>query len=400
MDGSSPDTPAQAGPAAGPPPDTSIDQARVLLKSIPVGFAGSVVPAAVVSWLLRQHVAHDRLAAWFAVLFVAHLGRVAVWGLGREDVAAGRNGPSWLRWLRLSVLALGLVWAALPLILPAARPFDEMLVTAVIIAVCGAGVAQQSSDAWSALLFMLPPALAMSARLLLSEDTTLRTVGGLIFIYFAYLTLATHRIQSSFVELSRLHAAAARLSMHDSLTGLPNRLALHARLQDALERARRNGTEVAVGYMDLDDFKQINDRLVHAAGDKLLREVARRWTARLRSNDLLARLGGDEFVMVVADIDPDNAHAELAAVIARIESAAAEPLRLTPTRQVRIQLSMGVARFPADGTDMHALLRKADAAMYQLKQRKGRRESWWQLGLRTDDALNLATDSRPAPATD
>ena len=240
----------------------------------------------------------------------------------------------------------------------------------------------------------------MSARLLLSEDTTLRTVGGLIFIYFAYLTLATHRIQSSFVELSRLHAAAARLSMHDSLTGLPNRLALHARLQDALERARRNGTEVAVGYMDLDDFKQINDRLGHAAGDKLLREVARRWTARLRSNDLLARLGGDEFVMVVADIDPDNAHAELAAVIARIESAAAEPLRLTPTRQVRIQLSMGVARFPADGADMDALLRKADAAMYQLKQRKATRETWWQLGVRSSETLSAETDSRPATATD
>ena len=410
MAGSSPKAPTPAsdqaaaptpgGAAADAPPDTSIDQARVLLQSIPVGFAGSLGPAAVVGWLLRNHVAHDRLLAWFGVLCLAHVGRIVVWILGREDVAAGRNGPLWLRWLRLSVLGLGLMWAGLPLILPAARPFDEMLVTAMILAVCGAGVAQQSSDGWSALLFMLPPALTMSARLLLSADPTLRTVGVLIFIYFAYLTLATYRIQSAFVELSRLHAEAAKLSMHDTLTGLPNRMALRQRLEDALERARRNGTEVAVGYMDLDDFKQVNDRLGHAAGDKLLREVARRWSARMRSNDVLARLGGDEFVMVIADIDPASAHEELAAVLQRIENAAAEPLRLTATRQVRIQLTMGVARFPADGADMDSLLRKADAAMYQLKQRKATRETWWQLGVSTSETLSVETDSRPATATD
>ena len=400
MAGPSLQAPAKAEPDPGPPPDTSVDQARVQLKSIPVGFAGSVVPAAVVSWILRDHVAHSHLLTWFAVLFAAHLGRVAVWVLGRADVAAGRNAHLWLRWLRLSVLGLGLVWAALPLVLPAGRPFDEMLVTAVIIAVCGAGVAQQSSDAWSALLFMLPPALTMSTRLLLSEDMTLRTVGGLIFIYFAYLALATHRIQSSFLELSRLHAAASRLSLHDSLTGLPNRLALHRSLQDALDRARRNGTEVAVGYMDLDDFKQINDRLGHAAGDKLLREVARRWTTRMRTTDVLARLGGDEFVMVIADIDPSLAQDELAGVFERIQGAVAEPLRVTPTRQVRIQFSMGVARFPADGGDMHMLLRAADAAMYQLKQRKGRRETWWQVGVRGAEPLKAEADTRPAAAAD
>lgn len=399
----SPD-PAQPQTQPGAPaqqlPDTSIDRARVLLKSIPVGFAGSVVPAAVVAWMLRDHVSLARLATWFGVLLAAHVGRLAVWVLGRADVAGGRNGPHWLRWLRLSVFGLGLVWAALPLTLPAGRPFDEMLVTAVILAVCGAGVAQQSSDAWSALLFMLPPAATMSLRLLVSEDATLRTVGGLIFIYFGYLTLATHRIQTSFVELSRLHAAAARLSLHDSLTGLPNRLALQQRLHDALARAQRNGTEVAVGYIDLDDFKQVNDQLGHAAGDKLLREVARRWTLHMRNNDFLARLGGDEFVMVIEDIDPSRARAELTAVFDRIERAMAETLRLAPGRLVRMRLTMGVARFPGDGTDMDRLLRQADAAMYQLKQRKATRATWWQLGVVAPDPVNAYADPRTEPAPD
>ena len=220
-------------------PDTSIDQARVLLRSIPVGLAGSVVPAGVVAWLLHRHVSLWVLLVWLALLVVAHAGRVAVWLAGRTEVRAGRNGRRWLRWLRLSVLGLGLAWAWLPVTMVPAQPFYELLIAAVILAVCGAGVAQQSSDATSALLLMLPPAATMSLRLLVSADATLRIFGGLTFIYFAYLTIATYRIQASFVELSRLHALASRQSLHDALTGLPNRLALQQRLEDALARAQR-----------------------------------------------------------------------------------------------------------------------------------------------------------------
>ena len=370
---------AHAGAASGMP-DTSIDQARVLLRSIPVGLAGSVVPAGVVAWLLHRHVSLWVLLVWLALLVVAHVGRVAVWLAGRAEVRAGRNGRRWLRWLRLSVLGLGLAWAWLPVTMVPAQPFYELLIAAVILAVCGAGVAQQSSDATSALLLMLPPAAAMSLRLLVSEDATLRIFGGLTFIYFAYLTIATYRIQASFVELSRLHALASRQSLHDALTGLPNRLALQQRLEDALARAQRSGMQVAVGYIDLDDFKQVNDRLGHEAGDTLLREAARRWGQRLRATELIARLGGDEFAIVVENIDPQRATLELGAVFERIDTATAEPVQVASTEHVRIRMSMGVARYPVDAADSDALLRQADAAMYQIKQRKATRSSWWQLG--------------------
>ena len=384
----SPDDPAPAAAsasiaaAAAGIPDTSIDQARVLLRSIPVGLAGSVVPAGVVAWLLHRHVGLGVLLVWLALLVVAHAGRVAVWLAGRNEVRAGRNGRKWLQWLRLSVLGLGLAWAWLPVTMVPAQPFFELLIAAVVLAVCGAGVAQQSSDAASALLLMLPPAATMSLRLLVSEDATLRIFGGLTFIYFAYLTIATYRIQSSFVELSRLHALASRQSLHDALTGLPNRLALHQRLEDALARAQRSGMQVAVGYIDLDDFKQVNDRLGHEAGDTLLREAARRWGERLRTTELIARLGGDEFAIVIENIDPQRATIELGAVFERIDTATAEPVQVASTEHVRIRMSMGVARYPVDAADSDALLRQADAAMYQIKQRKATRSSWWQLGPR------------------
>ena len=397
MNGPEPEAASQS--QAGAPSDevdTSSDQARALLRTIPVGLAGSVIPAAVVAWILRDQASADRLLAWLAVLLAAHAGRIGVWLAARRDMARTRNARRWLLWLRASVFGLGLSWAVLPLIVAPGTPFDELLVASVVIAVCGAGVAQQSSDAPSALLFTLPSALVVCARLLGAQDSALRSVGGLSVLYFAYLTVATYRIQSSFLELSRMHAHASRRSLHDELTGLPNRHALHQRLQLALARARRNGTEVAVGYIDLDDFKQVNDRLGHDAGDALLREAARRWRQALRASEIVARLGGDEFAVVIEDIDPQRAALELGAAFSRIEAATATPIRVAPNELARLRMTMGVARYPVDANDMDMLLRQADIAMYQLKQRKATRTSWWQLGLHDEAAVEPQRTSPPA----
>lgn len=366
--------------------DVAADLARVSLNSIPVGFAGGVIPAAVLAWVLRGQVPAPALLLWFAWMVLAHSARVAIWLASRPEAKLQGHAGLWLLRARVSVLVLGASWAVLPLFMFPTSPIDQLFMATVIAAVCGAGVAQQSSDAPSALLFMLPSAITMGARLLLSPEPLLQAAGYLAVLYFAYLALATRRIYASFLELSRLRANAERQSLYDPLTRLPNRSALSLRLNDALARAKREGTEVAVGYVDLDDFKRVNDTHGHDAGDALLREVAQRWRDALRETELIARLGGDEFAIVIENIDPDSALGQLTAVFDRVHQAVGTPISVALNQFVEIGMTMGVARYPIDGTDADMLLRQADEAMYQLKRQKATRTHWWQLGVKETQA--------------
>ncbi|HUY01803.1 MAG TPA: EAL domain-containing protein [Rhodocyclaceae bacterium] len=166
------------------------------------------------------------------------------------------------------------------------------------------------------------------------------------------------------------------LARHDALTGLPNRRQFEEHLGRALARARRQGTPLAVCMLDIDDFKPVNDRLGHLAGDALLRQAALRLRDALRQSDLVARLGGDEFVLAIDDLGSIEA---LPGLLERISETMEAPFDLgTEGGAVRIGLSAGVAVFPEDGGDPDLLLRRADAALYASKERKAARECDWQ----------------------
>lgn len=154
---------------------------------------------------------------------------------------------------------------------------------------------------------------------------------------------------------------------HDTLTGLPNRRLLDDRLRQALHLARRRDARLGVLQVDLDEFKQVNDRLGHRAGDAALREVAARLTACVRKADTLARQGGDEFVVVIPELAQD-ADAEI--VAQKILRALAEPLRFEGS-EVRVGASIGISLYPGDAGDGEALLRNADVAMYRAKHAGG-----------------------------
>ena len=168
-------------------------------------------------------------------------------------------------------------------------------------------------------------------------------------------------------------------ALHDTLTGLPNRRALDHDLPKALARARRSGTVVAVGMIDLDDFKPVNDVFGHASGDHLLQELGQRLQVRLRASDILARIGGDEFVVVIEDLDFEHAAAQLGHVLNRLHEAVESPFAVGHGAQAVVGMSMGVALFPVDAQDADALVRHADGAMYQVKLRKHDRAQWWGL---------------------
>jgi diguanylate cyclase (GGDEF)-like protein/PAS domain S-box-containing protein len=159
----------------------------------------------------------------------------------------------------------------------------------------------------------------------------------------------------------------AYLAYHDSLTGLPNRALLAEHLELALARARRTASSVALLYLDLDDFKLVNDSLGHAAGDELLCQIALRLQDRRRESDLLARQGGDEFLLLLADVAGDAVGIARTAAEAILE-ALSRPFSIAGT-DFHVGASIGVGVFPRDANDAEELLRHADAAMYQAKAR-------------------------------
>ena len=155
-----------------------------------------------------------------------------------------------------------------------------------------------------------------------------------------------------------------RMAHYDALTGIPNRVLLGDRLQQAIAQSRRHQRGLAVVYLDIDGFKEVNDAHGHETGDQLLVCIAQRLHDALREGDTLARLGGDEFVAVLTDIDSRH---ECEAVLSRLLLAAATPLKVRQ-HEVQLSASLGVTLFPHDGSDPDTLLRHADQAMYQAKQ--------------------------------
>jgi diguanylate cyclase (GGDEF)-like protein/PAS domain S-box-containing protein len=156
-----------------------------------------------------------------------------------------------------------------------------------------------------------------------------------------------------------------RLALYDPLTELPNRTLMHDHLTQALTRARRRDGAIAVLYVDVDNFKDVNDQYGHTVGDVVLVEIAQRLRSCLRESDTAARIGGDEFVVICEDVTGEG-EAEMEALSHRIADALNEPMDLT-SGQVRLEASTGVALgYP--GSDPDEIIRHADAAMYQAKR--------------------------------
>ena len=171
----------------------------------------------------------------------------------------------------------------------------------------------------------------------------------------------------SFRDVSTARAASlemSRVAQHDVLTQLPNRTLFDDRLTQAISLAERQNKQLAVLFVDVDQFKRINDTLGHAVGDKLLRSVAGRLTACIRRTDTVSRLGGDEFLILLPQVE----HAEDAAITARkILRAMASP-HIIDNKSLDINVSIGGSTYPADGQDAESLLSQADVAMYEAKQ--------------------------------
>ncbi len=165
-------------------------------------------------------------------------------------------------------------------------------------------------------------------------------------------------------ERKNAEATIEHLAYFDPLTDLPNRRMLQDRLELALRRSRRQGSNVALMYLDLDSFKHVNDSMGHPAGDLLLKEMAGRFSGVLRDDDVVCRLGGDEFAMILHDIRQDQ---DVVPVAQKLIEVVALPVPLDG-REVVVTASIGIALFPRDGGDVRTLEKHADIALYHAKE--------------------------------
>ena len=165
---------------------------------------------------------------------------------------------------------------------------------------------------------------------------------------------------------ARVHAEERLVhqATHDSLTGLPNRAMLQDRLRQGIARARRSGQRLAVLFVDLDRFKDVNDTLGHRIGDELLREMAARLTRIVRENDLLVRLSGDEFMVVLEQLDDPHSPEKIAS---KLLNELRTPV-LIEGHEIHVSGSIGISIFPDDAADVETLFKNADMAMYRAKE--------------------------------
>jgi diguanylate cyclase (GGDEF)-like protein/PAS domain S-box-containing protein len=171
-------------------------------------------------------------------------------------------------------------------------------------------------------------------------------------------------ISRNATERKRAQEEIYFMAHHDPLTGLPNRTMLLDRLSQALRQAERSSRQVTTIFIDLDNFKSVNDRLGHRAGDALLKILAERMIKCVRATDTVVRLGGDEFVIVLVDQEGGS---DSSSTLNRLRAALAEPVAIEG-QWVRVTCSSGLATFPSDGMDAETLLMNADTAMYRAKE--------------------------------
>jgi diguanylate cyclase (GGDEF)-like protein/PAS domain S-box-containing protein len=178
------------------------------------------------------------------------------------------------------------------------------------------------------------------------------------------VALATH-LAGIAIERKRVDERIYFMAHHDDLTGLPNRAFLKERMAKTLFQARRNNRKVTVAYIDLDNFKDINDSRGHAAGDEVLKEIAARMANCVRASDMVVRLGGDEFLVVL--VHQSSHDAGILRRLRELQKAIASPV-LLDDMEVVVTSSIGIAAFPSGGNTPEELLANADQAMYRAKQ--------------------------------
>jgi len=419
------------------------EKRRALFVQAPISNATVVVISGLYLYILWDHLPQNRLIAWAALMWSAALFRLLLWYLQKQ--LNSRSTSYWTKTYTLASTWLGCCWSLIYLFL---FSLDNLVVTVALLmllfGVVSSAVVILSVHLPAFIGYSYPQILVFLVTLLYQQNLTYNLMALGLLMYLVMLTLFARnsfRLFRDWVELSarnrelvanlntemdqREKIIEARtfelreenkarkntelelieqkesfihLAQHDPLTELPNRMLMMDRLNQSIRKAQRQNTQIAVLFLDLDHFKDINDSLGHSIGDQLLRAVARRLVRMVRQEDTVARIGGDEFTLLIDRITDSIIVSRLAQ---EIIDEFKRPLDIDG-RSIQITASIGISLYPSDGGDTETLIRNADAAMYLAKDdgRNTMRYYSSELTQRAAERMAIEADLRNALVND
>jgi diguanylate cyclase (GGDEF)-like protein len=267
-----------------------------------------------------------------------------------------------------NALLLGSLWAVMPLLFFAGASDDErLIITCLCAGMLGGGAFAFASIPAAAIAFASPIFMASGLVIARNGNETFYLVALLMVIYTCILLrgVFVHALKLTCHHVAQIEAESE--AHKDALTNLPNRAALQDYVESALSRLAHVGEPFALLYLDLNEFKAVNDKMGHAAGDALLVQVADRLRSSQRATDSVVRLGGDEFALIAVKVSRSE---EALAIAHRIVKAIDVPFKINDTT-ITCSVTIGIALAPKDGTDFDVLLKNADIALYSAKRSAG-----------------------------
>ncbi|HET7921833.1 MAG TPA: EAL domain-containing protein [Gammaproteobacteria bacterium] len=327
------------------------------------------------------------LGAWLAWMAAVEIGRALLSRRFRRHNIDAAEGEIWKRRFLTGSFLSALGWGLAGILLfPHGDIPHQLFLTMVVMGACAVAMPALAANIGGYLVFLLISALPLGLQLLLEFSEIPLTAGlmvGVVIALLVRMAFGLHRrlveqldirfafadtVEELRVEMADRKRAEEQLTLlanYDPLTGLPNRAFFEQKLERAVARVRRGDNELAVLFVDLDRFKDINDSLGHSTGDEVLKRVAQRLQRTLGERDTVARLSGDEFIMLIEDSEDRE---EIEALADRILRVIARPMLLGST-EMRVTASVGITLLAADSPDSKSLLANADTALYRAKHR-------------------------------
>lgn len=334
--------------------------------------------AIVLVYMLRNAIPAHILWTWLGAVLLVNVVRGFA---GRYWASYSQVEPAVvfnrLKQFRLGVVLSGLLWGLVGLLIFTSIDQQYKMLAIYCLAGLSAGAAvAYALDRYSAYIFILLILIPALVAMFLSGNEIFIAMGVSGTLYVGFMGASIHSMHNRLIERIKLSIEAVdrenaikKLAFYDELTDLPNRRLLIDRLSHALTISARTGKRGAILYLDVDDFKKLNDTYGHDMGDLLLKQLSERLLSCVRESDSVARLGGDEFVVMLENLNGDYqvALTQVEMICKQMISSLNLPYRLN-NEEYQCSSSIGVAMFGEHGTTFEALLKNADTAMYEAKK--------------------------------
>ncbi len=348
-----------------------IERLRLVYGNFPLMLAGSNTAACVVVALLYGEVASAKLFGWLLILFAISALRLLDWK-SFQGAPTRRDARVWIQRLQIGTTVSGFLWGIGGIVFLSSDDLAHQLFTVLVFSGVAAGAMTSYGVMWRVYMtFLMPFEILVELRLLIERTPLhypLALVNALFVSVVVYSAFKTDRTVGSALEITAENAKLTRAlhyqATHDPLVDLVNHREFNTRLIDVADRAVASREPCALIFIDLDRFKEINDRGGHAAGDEALRRVSLILKEHVRTTDTAARLGGDEFAILLPGCPRDRAEGVAQSVLSAIQEFV---LHWEGGPYFHVGASIGVAWAAAGEADAPSLLRVADAACYGAK---------------------------------